>query len=212
MKLGNLIQHHVTMLKVVALIASLFLVTACGASEEEPTPTVALPPMATTTSTPTATTAPTSTSTNTPEAATDTPAATATAVPTETPADTPVPAPPPTDTPTVTPVPLLQASETKVIYHDAEAIDGVQRYQTGIQPWLDLLVRLDDTWYGPERYEDDINATPLPEGYGWEVDGGFSSLPNGEAWWVGPSTEGNARLIGPDGSEVLTLQLKIEFY
>jgi len=48
---------------------------------------------------------------------------------------------------------------------------------------LDLLIKLGDHWYGPERLPgDDIDALPLPKGYHWEVMGGFSGEPNGEAW------------------------------
>jgi hypothetical protein len=106
----------------------------------------------------------------------------------------------------------MQVSEAVVVYHDAQIIDGVATYEPGVPPWLDLLVQLDGNWYGPERYEDDITAAPLPDGYRWETDDSFSSLPNGEAWWDGPGVEGKARLIGPDGNELHTLQLEIGFY
>jgi len=105
----------------------------------------------------------------------------------------------------------MQVQEAKVIYHDAVDIDGVGKYKEGVYVWMDLLVRLDDNWYGPERQADDISALPLPDGYRWEMDGDFSLLPNGEVWWTGPGIEGTARLINPEGSEIHTLELKIEF-
>lgn len=214
MKLLNLShQCSFTVLKVIALIASLLLITACGAKKQkqEPTPTATLPPVATMTPVPTATAVPTET--NTPEPPpTDTPTTVATAVPTSTPTDTPPPPPPPTETPTVTPVPLMEVSEARVIYHDGEALNDLGRYESGVQPWLDLLVRMGDNWYGPERQEDDIEASPLPEGYRWETEGSFSSMPTGEAWWTGPGIQGKARLIGPDDSVLYTLTLMIEFY
>jgi hypothetical protein len=197
------------------VIASLLLLTACGGAQEEPTPTSTLQPptiaMTTMTPVPTATAVPT----NTPEPPTDTPAATATntAIPPEPPTATPViPTATSTITPTATAVPLMQVGEAKVIYHDADVVEGMGRYKSGIEPWIDLLVRLGDNWYGPERQEDDINALPLPDGYRWETEGSFSSLPTGEVWWTGSGVEGNARLIGPDGNELYTLHLKVEFY
>jgi hypothetical protein len=143
---------------------------------------------------------------------TETAAATATAVPTAVPSDTPVPAPLITDTPTLTPVVTIQVSQAQVVFHDGQNVGGVGRYQSGVSPWLDLLVRSDDTWYGPERQEDEIAAVPLPDGYRWETSGSFSSLPNGEAWWTGPGVDGMARLNSPDGDELYTIELKIEFY
>jgi hypothetical protein len=212
MKLINLIQRpNSTTFKVIAVIGSVLLLTACGAQEQQTTPTATLQPLATMTPVPTATAVPTLT--NTPEPATDTPTAAATPTPTPVPTDTPAPVPtaPPADTPTVTPVPLIQVSDARVIYHDAEKIiDNIATYEPGVEPWMDLLVRLDDNWYGPERNEDDINAAPLPDGYRWETQGSFSSLPNGEVWWTAPGVEGKARLIGPDGSELVTLELKID--
>jgi hypothetical protein len=112
----------------------------------------------------------------------------------------------------VTPVPSIQVSEAQIIYHDGQYENGVGKYQSGVSPWLDLLVRSEDTWYGPERQEDEIAAVPLPDGYGWEASGGFASLPNGEAWWTGPDVAGTASLIGPDGNELYTLELRVEFY
>jgi hypothetical protein len=213
MKPVNLVQRRsVTLLRVTTLIAGLLLATSCGVQQlalEPPTPSPTLTSVATATPVATATTAPTNTS----EPPTDTPAPTATAPPpTAAPTDTPEPALPPTDTPTVTPQPLMGVSEAEVVYHDAQIIDGVATYEADVLPWLDLLVRLDGNWYGPERYEDDITAAPLPEGYRWEADGSFSSLPNGEAWWNGPDVEGKASLIGPDGNKLHTLQLRIDFY
>jgi hypothetical protein len=91
-------------------------------------------------------------------------------------------------------------------------IQGLTKYPTGTQPWLDLLIRSGETWYGPERNADDVTAQPLPEGYRWEVEGSFATLPDGEAWWTGPSFEGQAKLIGPDGGELYRLDLRVEFY
>ena len=106
----------------------------------------------------------------------------------------------------------MEVSEARIIYHDGEVLNEVGRYKSGVQPWIDLLVRVGDTWYGPERLEDDIDAIPLPDGYRWEVEGGFASFPNGEAWWTAPGVEGKARLIGPDGNVLYTLELEVEFY
>src|SRR3989304_638524 len=79
------------------------------------------------------------------------PTATATVAPTPVPTDTPVPTVPPrpSDAPAAMPVPLLQASQGRVIYHDARVVAGVAQYPAGAQPWLDLLVQLDGNWYGP---------------------------------------------------------------
>ena len=208
-------QHRFVGFKVVVII-SLLLVTACGAREQQqPTPAATLPPVATVTPVPTATVSPTSTYTPLPPTDTpDTPTATATLpAPTSVPTDTPVPPAPPTDAPTATPLPALEVNETRVIYHDAEVVydSGIAKYESEISPWLDLLVRLGDTWYGPERQEDDVEATPLPEGYRWETEGSFSSSPNGEAWWTAPGIQGRAHLIGPDGSVLATLELEVEF-
>jgi hypothetical protein len=212
MKLVNMIrQCKFARLIATAIIAGLLFVTACGV-QGEPTPTATLPPVAIATATP----VPSATQpapTDTPEPPTATPTATNTATPTTTATSAPPPTAPPTSTLTVTPVPLMQASEARVIYHGAEVVEGKGRYRSGVEPWMDLLVRLEDgQWYGPERQEDDIEALPLPDGYGWETGGNFSSLPNGEAWWTGPGLVGEARLIGPDGSQIYTLQLRVEFY
>jgi len=202
------------MLQVLGVLASLLLVTSCGPREQPPTPTATLQPLATVTPIPTATPAPTSTSTYTPPPPTHTPTATATPPPPPVPTDTPAAATvPPTETPTVTPVPIVEVSEARIIYHDVEVVyNDVAKYKAGIQPWLDLLVRVGDTWYGPERQADEIDAVPLPEGYRWETEGSFSSFPTGEAWWTAPGVEGRARLIGPDGSVLYTLALRIEFF
>jgi hypothetical protein len=77
---------------------------------------------------------------------------------------------------------------------------------------MDLLVQMGGTWYGPERQEDDISVAPLPEGYYWTVTNSFATMLNGEAWWTGPGVSGEATLIGPDGSVVVRLPLRIEFY
>jgi hypothetical protein len=116
------------------------------------------------------------------------------------------------------PVPLLTASQGRVIYHDARVVAGVAQYPAGAQPWLDLLVQLDGNWYGPERYADDITALPLPHGYRWEVEArpghqdSFAVLPDGQAWWTGPDIHGHVRLLAPDGSKIYELYLLIEFY
>jgi hypothetical protein len=105
----------------------------------------------------------------------------------------------------------LTAGEAR--YHDAETMDeaGVPLYREGVLPWLDLLVRLeDDRWYGPARTADGLQVLPLPQRYRWETRGGFSSLPNGEAWWNKTSPEGEAILYGPDNTELQRLQLKVE--
>jgi hypothetical protein len=206
-----------TALKVVAVIASLSLVTACGPfGKRAPTPTATLPPVPTATPIPTATPAPTET--NTPLPPTATPTVIAAVIPTSIPTDTPPPPPPPppptpTETPTLTPLPPMEVDEARVIYHDAEVIyNDVAKYKSEIQPWLDLLVRMGDNWYGPERQVDDITAAPLPEGYRWETEGSFSSMPTGEAWWTAPGIQGRAILIGPDGGVLYTLELRLEFY
>jgi hypothetical protein len=110
-------------------------------------------------------------------------------------------------------VPPLQPDETRTIYHDAtDVVEGVGRYPAGSQPWLDLLVRAGGQWYGPERLEDGIQALLLPEGYRWESGGTFTTMPGGEAWWTGPGIAEQARLIGPDGSVLATLQMEVQFY
>ncbi len=141
-----------------------------------------------------------------------------------TPTSTPTPSPTASQTPTVTPPPtltpvpptatavLIVAAETRVIYHDGTEQDGVGFYEAGAVPWLDLLVRSGDTWYGPERQPDDgINALPLPAGYAWRAHGGFDTLPNGEAWWTGPANEGRAWLSTAGGITVAELTLRVEF-
>lgn len=221
----NLIQRlKFTELKAIMVIVGLFFVAACsppGFPQQDPTATATLQTVDTATPAPTATEAPTQTPTPEPPAVADTPTPTATApVPTVAPTDTPVlevaAAPPPTEeTPleTETPVPLMGATEATAFYHDADIIDVIVKYRADVSPWLDLLVRLDDgSWYGPERNDDAINALPLPEGYRWETEGSFETLPNGEAWWAGPGVEGTATLIGPDGSGLITLHLEVAFY
>jgi hypothetical protein len=209
-------QRNFTALKVIAVIAILLLITACGfrGRRQEPTPTATLPPVATMTPAPTATVIPTET--NTPEPPADTPttvaAAEPTSIPTDTPPPPPPPSPPPTEEPTVTPVPLTEVSEARVIYHDAKVLDNVGKYESSVEPWIDLLVRMGDNWYGPERQVDDIEASPLPEGYRWETEGSFSTLPSGEAWWTAPGVKGKAILIGPDEGVLYTLELQIDFY
>lgn len=205
-------QYVTAVLKIFLLMAVLLSVAACGArKKEQPAPTATLPPVATVTPLPTATLVPTFT--NTPEPPTNTPTATATLIPTPAPTDTPLPTPPPTETPTATPVPIVEVGEARIIYHDVEVVyNDVARYKAGLQPWLDLLVRVGNTWYGPERQADEIDAVPLPEGYRWETEGSFTSFPGGEAWWTAPGVEGRAKLIGPDGSLLYTLKLRIEFF
>jgi hypothetical protein len=102
--------------------------------------------------------------------------------------------------------------EARVIYHDGHNQAGVGIYDGGVLPWMDLLVRLGEDWYGPEREPDDgINALPLPPRYRWEAEGGFGILPNGEAWWTKLATEGTARLIEPTGKVILELPLRVIF-
>ena len=85
-------------------------------------------------------------------------------------------------------------------------------YERGTLPWLDLLVQLGGTWYGPEREPaDGIDAVPLPEAYHWETEGAFACLRNGEAWWAESGTEGIARLIGPDGTLLVSVPLRVTF-
>lgn len=218
--------------KFIVVIAGLLLVSACSPGEQRPIPTPTLPPVAlstpiptvaaiptqtataelpTPTSTATELPAPTSTATELP---TPIPTATATVAPTPLPTDTPTPTVPPrpSDTPAAMPAPLPTASQGQVIYHDARvAVTEVGQYPAGTQPWLDLLVQLDGNWYGPERYSDEITAVPLPPGYRWEVEGSFSALPDGQAWWTGPDVHGHARLLAPDGSELYALHLMVGF-
>ncbi len=106
----------------------------------------------------------------------------------------------------------LDIVETRIIYHDTRFDAEQGQYEPGVIPWLDLLVRSGDNWYGPEREPDDgLEALPLPAGYRWEVGDGFSSLPNGEAWWIGPATDGTAKLINSDNEVVIELQLQVQF-
>jgi hypothetical protein len=106
----------------------------------------------------------------------------------------------------------VRVTDTRVVYHNGFAQDGVGVYERGAFPWLDLLVQLSGTWYGPEREPDDgIQALPLPEHYRWEADGGFGTLPNGEAWWAESSTVGTARLIDAGGAVLVELPLQITF-
>ena len=119
---------------------------------------------------------------------------------------TPAPA---TRTPSATPVLVTDA---RVVYHNGFDQGGVGVYEPGALPWLDLLVQLGGTWYGPEREPNDgIEAKPLPEGYRWEATGGFGTLPNGEAWWTKSDTVGTARLLGPGGGVVVEVPLEVAF-
>jgi hypothetical protein len=103
-------------------------------------------------------------------------------------------------------------TDTKVVYHDGYYHDGAGRYEEGVFPWMDLLAKLGDTWYGPERDPlDDIDAQPLPDGVHWECEGGFGCHPNGEAWWLEISNEGIARLIGPSGEVMIEVPLIVVF-
>gem|GEM_PF-796703 len=105
-------------------------------------------------------------------------------------------------------------SDVEVRYHDLEAYDrqGTPVYKLGELPWLDLLVRLEDErWYGPERAVKVNEVLPLPQGYRWETRGGFSSLPNGEAWWNGTGPVGEAILYGPNNRTLQRVPLRIEF-
>jgi len=159
--------------------------------------------------------------------ATATPPPTATPSPTAVRApDTPSPSPvPPTGTPMPTPVPPTEeprdsassggpgvVMDARVVYHNGFSEGTVGIYEAGAMPWLDLLVQLDGTWYGPERQPDDgIDASPLPEGYQWQASGSFGTLPNGEAWWTESGTEGVVRLIGPGGTVKLELPIHVVF-
>lgn len=101
----------------------------------------------------------------------------------------------------------------RVVYHDVSTYDlaGVPIYQSGVLPWIDLLVKHDGQWYGPERMRDEIQARPLESvGLKWEATGGFSTLPNGEAWWNETDRQGMATLYGPDETAIYTVTLKIE--
>ncbi len=199
------------------IIGFLLLTTACSNSPRMSR----LPPMATRVSSPSpplATTplASTATSKSSPSplpATTPPPVFTATWLPTRPPlpSSTLTPSLTPVLT-SVTPMPPRQVSEARAVYHDGFFQDGVGYYEEGTVPWLDLLVRLDKTWYGPEREAGDgLEALPLPASYRWEALGGFGTLPNGEAWWNQSATEGMARLIGPADELLLELPLRIVF-
>jgi hypothetical protein len=145
----------------------------------------------------------------------------------ETPTSAPTTEPTPTEqsaSPTVPPVssatpepetsdePLPVVTDFRVVYHDGFTQGLVGVYEPGSFPWLDLLVQLGGTWYGPERQPDDgIEASPLPEGYHWVASGGFGALPNGEAWWSESGTSGTATLIGPNGEVVVQIPLEVTF-
>jgi hypothetical protein len=103
-------------------------------------------------------------------------------------------------------------TDARAIYHNGFFQDGIGVYERGAFPWLDLLVRLGGTWYGPEREPDDaFHAMPLPEGFYWEAEGGFGTLPNGEAWWAESGTTGTARLVDTSGAVLVELPLQIIF-
>ena len=129
-----------------------------------------------------------------------------------------------TDPSTATPVPSATAepqnsgevpgvvTDFRVVYHNGFTQGLVGVYEPGAFPWLDLLVQLGGTWYGPERQPDDgIEAMPLPEGCHWVASGGFGTLPNGEAWWAESGTSGTASLIGPNGEVMVEVPLEITF-
>ena len=126
---------------------------------------------------------------------------------------TPSPAVPPTTAlPTSTPWTLFDVEDSKVIYYGAKSQrDGAGYYTSGVVPWMDLLVKMDGQWYGPERFNDEIEALPLPFGYRWEYRGGFDGEPNGEAWWMELVNEGYARLLAPDNTLHLEVPLKVYF-
>jgi hypothetical protein len=106
--------------------------------------------------------------------------------------------------------------EVSVVYHDVSAYSpgGTHVYDPGVLPWLDLLVRLDDEWYGPERQVgDEIGAYPLDQAgaFRWEASGAFSTLPNGEAWWNESGNQGIVTLYDPDHKSVYSVALEIRF-
>ena len=158
---------------------------------------------------------------------------TATSPPTVTPSPTALRAPdtpspslvPPTEPPSPTPVPPTEepgdsassggpgvVMDARVVFHNGFSQGTVGVYEPGAMPWMDLLVQMDGTWYGPERQPDDgIDASPLPEGYQWQASGSFGTLPNGEAWWTESGTEGVVRLIGPGGTVRLELPIHVVF-
>jgi hypothetical protein len=194
---------------IVLVIGCVFLLSGCdqtaaqpdGDSEEER----CLDPSETPTATPEETIDQTATPTEEPEP---------TATPTPVPPDTPTPLPP---TPTVAVV-----TDWSVIYHDAVTFcmdSGT--YNPGITPWMDVLVRLGETWYGPDRYSGDaVQPLPLPEDYSWVCTGAFSCLRNGEAWLSGSGEKappacsetvytGKAQLFGPGGGFVKEIELRV---
>ena len=149
---------------------------------------------------------------------------TATPTPEEEPECTPTPTPTPTDTPTPKPptptVAVVQ--DWSVIYHDAKSFCmDWGRYDQGVTPWMDVLVKLADTWYGPDRYQgDSVEPLPLPEWYNWVCSGSFGCLSNGEAWLAAGGQKsppvctekeytGKAKLYGPDGRFVIELSLRV---
>jgi hypothetical protein len=103
-------------------------------------------------------------------------------------------------------------TDVQVIYHDGYYDDGAGRYEEGVFPWMDLLAKLGDSWYGPERApSDDMDAQPLLDGLHWECEGGFGCHPNGEAWWTESSNQGIARLIGPSDEVLIEVPLNVAF-
>jgi hypothetical protein len=117
--------------------------------------------------------------------------------------------------PSVAPISVV-VTDSKVIYHGGIEENGTWVYYTDsenyVDPWLDLLVKLGDIWYGPERQlNDSINALALPPEYHWECERGFACKTGGEAWWTGQWNDGMARLFGPNGMKILELSLKVVF-
>jgi hypothetical protein len=157
--------------------------------------------------------------TDTAEISTRVPSATPTATRQEEPTATTVPpSESPTQAPTATFTPRpptatpLRATDARVIHHNGFSQGGIGVHERGAFPWLDLLVRLGGTWYGPEREPDDgIHAVPSPERLRWEAGGDFGTLPNGEAWWTESGTVGTARLVDVDGAVLVELPLQITF-
>jgi hypothetical protein len=163
---------------------------------------------------------PTETPTPTPDDDTE---ETATPTPIEEPEDTPTPTLVPTDTPTPkppTPTPAV-VSDWSVIYHDAtEFCMDWGKYDHGVMPWLDVLVRLGETWYGPDRWPGDaVDPLPLPEQYNWVCTGCFACLSNGEAWLADTGQKsapacteteytGKAKLFGPGGGFITEIALR----
>ncbi len=121
--------------------------------------------------------------------------------------------PPPPAIPTAAPIVQTSGVETKVIYHDGDFQNGVGTYPSNILPWLDLLVKLNGVWYGPEREPGDgINAVPLPGGLHWEATGGFAANPNGEAWWDGPEFVGVGLLYNVTTGLTIEVPLEVGFF